>query len=79
MVAPGERENVGRGTASWYREVVTLFTPDDVSTVLVGGETYSPPALWSGTPLHVHDRDDLAGGQFTQAECVAYHLPFIDI
>jgi hypothetical protein len=24
----------------------------------VVGETYSPPGMWSGTPLHVHDRSD---------------------
>ena len=53
--------------------MVTLFTPDDVSTVLVGGETYSPPGLWSGTPLHVHDKNDLANGQSDHEE-VYYHL-----
>lgn len=72
-VAPGDRPNLRRGTATWHRDVVTLFTPDDVTTNLVGGETYSPPSLWSGTPLHVHDRDDPAGGQSDHEE-VYYHL-----
>ena len=73
MVKPGDRGNIPRGTGVWLREVVTLFTPQDVSTVLVGGETYSPPGLWSGTPLHVHDRDDPDCGQSDHEE-VYYHL-----
>jgi 5-deoxy-glucuronate isomerase len=73
MVRPGERPNLARGTGIWLRHVVTLFTPDDVSTVLVGGETYSPPGLWSGTPLHVHDVDDPEHGQSDHEE-VYYHL-----
>ena len=72
-VRPGERANVRRGTATWHRDVITLFTPDDVTTNLVGGETYSPPSLWSGTPVHLHDRDDAAGGQSNHEE-VYYHL-----
>lgn len=73
MVAPGERPNIRRGTSVWEREVVTLFTPEDVTTTLVGGETYSPPGLWSGTPLHVHDADDPEHGQSDHEE-VYYHL-----
>ena len=73
MVRQGERENTVRGSSIWLRRVITLFTPDDVSTVLVGGETYSPPGLWSGTPLHVHDREDPADGQSDHEE-VYYHL-----
>ncbi len=73
FVKTGERENVKRGSGVWLREVTTLFTPDDVSTVLVGGETYSPPGLWSGTPLHVHDKDDTQNGQSDHEE-VYYHL-----
>lgn len=73
FVRPGDRENVTRGSGIWMRKVVTLFTPEDVSTVLVGGETYSPPGLWSGTPLHVHDLDDPAGNQSDHEE-VYFHL-----
>ncbi len=72
-VAPGQRENLRRGTGSWHRDVITLFTPDDVATNLVGGETYSPPSLWSGTPLHVHDLHDPDRGQSDHEE-VYYHL-----
>jgi 5-deoxy-D-glucuronate isomerase len=72
-VKAGDRENVKRGSGVWLREVTTLFTPDDVSTVLVGGETYSPPGLWSGTPLHVHDKNDPQHGQSDHEE-VYYHL-----
>jgi 5-deoxy-glucuronate isomerase len=73
MVRPGDRANLRRGAGVWCREVTTLFSPDDVSTVLVGGETYSPPGLWSGTPLHVHDREDPMAGQSDHEE-VYYHL-----
>jgi len=73
MVKPGDRDNVVRGTCVWRRKVVTLFTPEDVTTVLVGGETYSPPGLWSGQPLHVHDVDDPQHGQSDHEE-VYYHL-----
>ena len=36
------------------------------------GETYSPPGLWSGTPLHQHDRDDPKSGESDHEE-VYYH------
>lgn len=73
MVTSADRENIRRGTGTWHRDVITMFAPDDVTTHLVGGETYSPPALWSGTPLHVHDLDDPAGSQSDHEE-VYYHL-----
>ncbi len=73
LVGPAERENLRRGTATWHRDVITVFTPEDVTTHLIGGETYSPPGLWSGTPLHVHDRDDLTAGQSDHEE-VYYHV-----
>lgn len=72
-VQPHSCKNLRRGTGIWHRDVITTFTPDDVTTNLVGGETYSPPGLWSGTPLHVHDKDDLAHGQSDHEE-VYYHL-----
>ena len=72
-VQPHSRKNIRRGTGIWHRDVITTFTPEDVTTNLVGGETYSPPGLWSGTPLHVHDKDDLAHGQSDHEE-VYYHL-----
>ncbi|MCD5391023.1 5-deoxy-glucuronate isomerase [candidate division NPL-UPA2 bacterium] len=62
-----------RGRAFWRRDIVTLVTPDKISTNLVVGETYSPPGLWSGTPLHVHDKDDPQAGQSDHEE-VYYHL-----
>lgn len=73
FVARGQRPNLPRGTGVWFREVITLFTPEDVTTVLVGGETYSWPGLWSGTPLHVHDRDDPDAGESDHEE-VYFHL-----
>jgi 5-deoxy-D-glucuronate isomerase len=73
FVRQGTCPTLPRGTGVWLREVITLFTPDDVSTVLVGGETYSPPGLWSGTPLHVHDQDAPELGQSDHEE-VYYHL-----
>lgn len=73
FVQPHTCKNLRRGTGVWHRDVITTFTPDDVTTNLIGGETYSPPGLWSGTPLHVHDKDDLAHGQSDHEE-VYYHL-----
>ena len=73
FVAPGDKPNLSRGSGVWRRDVVTLITPDDVSTNLVVGETYSPPGLWSGTPLHVHDLDDLDAGQSDHEE-IYYHV-----
>ena len=48
-----------RGHLVWHRDVVNLISPGADSDNLVVGETYSPPGLWSGTPLHVHDRDNV--------------------
>jgi 5-deoxy-D-glucuronate isomerase len=73
FIKPGDKKQVRRGTSVWHREVVTLITTDDVSTNLVVGETYSPPGLWSGTPLHVHDANDIPGGESDHEE-VYYHL-----
>lgn len=69
----GERKYVSRGIASWRRDVVTIIEPGDISTNLVIGETYSPPGLWSGTPLHVHDKFDPDGGQSDHEE-VYFHV-----
>jgi 5-deoxy-D-glucuronate isomerase len=73
FIEPGQRETVSRGTSLWLRRVVTLFAPENITTVLVGGETYSPPGLWSGTPLHIHDLNDPEHGQSDHEE-VYYHV-----
>lgn len=73
VVGVGERDNIRRGTATWRRDVITLATTEDVTTNLVVGETYSPPSLWSGTPLHVHDLDAPENGQSDHEE-VYYHV-----
>ena len=63
---------LSRGEWIWRRDVVSLVSPKDASSNLVVGETYSPPGLWSGTPLHRHDN-----GQFSTEESdheeVYYH------
>ena len=71
FVAPGEKTNTSRGDLFWRRNVTTLIEPG-VSTNLVIGETYSPPALWSGTPIHVHDTADASRGE-SEHEEVYYH------
>jgi 5-deoxy-D-glucuronate isomerase len=63
---------VSRGLWLWRRNVVTLITPKDGSSNLVVGETYSPPGLWSGTPLHQHDRNNPKFGESDREE-VYYH------
>jgi hypothetical protein len=73
FVKPGQIKQQRWGTSVWHREVLALITPNDFSTNLTVGETYTPPGLWSGTPLHVHDKDDFAGGQSDHEE-VYYHL-----
>ncbi len=73
FVKPGDRKQIRRGTGLWRREVITLVTTDDFSTNLIVGETYCPPGLWSGMPIHLHDSDDNAGGQSDHEE-VDYHL-----
>ena len=70
-VTRGEKSNVSRGELFWRRNVVTLVEPG-VSTNLTIGETYSPPALWSGTPIHVHDVADESRGE-SEHEEVYYH------
>jgi len=72
FVAPGERSYVSRGLLSWRRDVVTLISPEE-STNLVVGETYSPPGLWSGTPLHRHDGIRPEQGESDHEE-VYYHI-----
>lgn len=73
FIKPGGKKQVGRGQGVWYRGVTTLATTDDVSTNLIAGETYSPPGLWSGTPLHTHDQDAIASGESDHEE-IYYHV-----
>jgi 5-deoxy-D-glucuronate isomerase len=63
---------VSRGLWLWRRDVVTLITPQNGSSNLVVGETYSPPGLWSGTPLHRHDHENPNSGESDHEE-VYYH------
>lgn len=73
FVPAGQLAQVSRGNGVWRRDVVTSATPADLTTNMTAGETYSPPGLWSGTPLHVHDRDAPAEGE-SDLEEVYYHL-----
>jgi 5-deoxy-D-glucuronate isomerase len=73
FVRVGEVTLESRGSAFWRRDVTTMVTPDKISTNLAVGETYSPPGLWSGIPLHVHDKDAPETGQSDHEE-VYYHL-----
>lgn len=63
---------VSRGDWVWRRDVVSLVSPNDGSSNLIVGETYSPPGFWSGTPLHRHDRDALSSGESDHEE-IYYH------
>ncbi|OGP88753.1 MAG: hypothetical protein A2157_07080 [Deltaproteobacteria bacterium RBG_16_47_11] len=63
---------ISRGLWLWRRDVVTLITPKDASSNLVVGETYSPPGLWSGTPLHQHDKKKPKSGE-SEHEEVYFH------
>jgi 5-deoxy-glucuronate isomerase len=63
---------VSRGDWVWRRDVVTLISPAEGSSNLIVGETYSPPGLWSGTPLHRHDRHALESGESDHEE-IYYH------
>jgi 5-deoxy-D-glucuronate isomerase len=72
FIDKGEKENFSRGDLSWRRNVITMIEPG-VSTNLVIGETFSPPALWSGTPLHIHDVNDPSIGE-SEHEEIYYHL-----
>lgn len=67
-----EARVLSRGAWIWRRDIVNLISPADASTNLVVGETYSPPGFWSGTPLHVHDRDDPTAGE-SDLEEIYYH------
>ena len=67
-----EAKVVSRGAWVWRRDIVNLISPKDASTNLVVGETYSPPGFWSGTPLHVHDKDNLPAGE-SDLEEIYYH------
>ena len=73
MVKPGDRADAVYGSGVWLREAVVLLSPENLTTSLVVGETYSPPGLWSGTPLHVHDADDPQAGQSDHEE-VYFHI-----
>lgn len=75
-VKQGDKPNVSRGNCFWRRNVITLVEPG-VSTNLVVGETYSPPALWTGTPSHVHDDNNPAAGESNHEE-IYYHISRMD-
>ena len=63
---------VSRGDWIWRRNVTPLISPKDASSNLVIGETYSPPGFWSGTPLHLHDKNQPLSGESGHEE-VYYH------
>ncbi len=65
-------QSVSRGEWVWRRNVTPLISPKDASSNLVVGETYSPPGFWSGTPPHLHDRDQPQLGESSHEE-VYYH------
>jgi len=67
-----EIEAVSRGDWVWRRDVTPLISPKNASSNLVIGETYSPPGFWSGTPLHLHDKDQPSSGESGHEE-VYYH------
>ncbi|PIV22468.1 MAG: hypothetical protein COZ69_06045 [Deltaproteobacteria bacterium CG_4_8_14_3_um_filter_45_9] len=67
-----EVEPVSRGDWIWRRDVTPLISPKNASSNLVIGETYSPPGFWSGTPLHLHDKDQPSSGESGHEE-VYYH------
>jgi 5-deoxy-D-glucuronate isomerase len=67
-----EVESVSRGNWIWRRDVTPLISPKNASSNLVIGETYSPPGFWSGTPLHVHDKNQPQFGESGHEE-VYYH------
>lgn len=71
-VRPGTRTYPSRGWGPWRRFVTTLVTPEDVTTNLIFGETWSPPGGWSGTPLHQHDQND--PGAESDHEEIYFHL-----
>ncbi len=63
---------VSRGEWNWRRNVISLISPNNASSNLIVGETYNPPSLWSGTPMHRHDRDQTSSGESDHEE-VYYH------
>jgi len=67
-----EVKPISRGDWVWRRDVTPLISPKDASSNLVVGETYSPPGFWSGTPLHLHDKDQPSAGESGHEE-VYYH------
>lgn len=69
---PEEVTVVSRGEWIWRRDVVSLISPKNASANLIVGETYDPPGFWSGTPIHSHDKDQLASGESDHEE-VYYH------
>ena len=73
FVKPGQEKQVTRGQGLWHREVITLINPDTISSNMTFGETYSPPGLWSGTPLHTHDKEMPEQGE-SDLEEVYYHV-----
>jgi 5-deoxy-D-glucuronate isomerase len=73
IIACGDGQAFVSGAGVWRREATLLASPENITTSLVVGETYSPPGLWSGTPLHVHDLDDPGHGQSDHEE-VYFHL-----
>lgn len=73
-IASTDHPWVNRGTAFWRRDVTTLVVAGQTSCNLTVGETYSPPGLWSGMPLHRHDLDDPRGGQSDHEE--VYYFQF---
>lgn len=69
---PSETKVVSRGEWLWRRDIVSLISPKNGSSTLVVGETYSPPGLWSGTPLHEHDKNQPQSGESDHEE-IYYH------
>ena len=67
-----EVETVSRGDWVWRRDVTPLISPKNASSNLVVGETYNPPGFWSGTPLHLHDKNQPRYGESGHEE-VYYH------
>jgi 5-deoxy-D-glucuronate isomerase len=67
-----EVKPISRGDWVWRRDVTPLISPKDASSNLVVGETCSPPGFWSGTPLHLHDKDQPSSGESGHEE-IYYH------
>jgi 5-deoxy-D-glucuronate isomerase len=72
QIRADQGEMLRSGAAFWRRDVLVLVSPDKVSKNLTCGETYSPAGHWSGTPLHVHDKNDPQHGQSDHEE-IYYH------